>query len=163
MNNISFPAHGRHAFVLSVLLVSVCVAGCKRSEPEVVQSSVAEQDGPIVHVITDADFNQQVMASPLPVLVDFWASWCPPCRMMNPILKEIAAEQAETLRVVKVNSDDARALAERFNIRALPTLLLFRNGQAVAMQEGAMQKDSLLQWIETQLATADAAKPASAP
>jgi thioredoxin 1 len=151
------------ALCLGAVTLSLTSAGCSRSEPDAVTSAQTKDDGPIIHVTTDADFNQQVLESPVPVLVDFWASWCPPCRMMEPILAEIAVEQAETLRVVKVNSDDARALAERFNIRALPTLLLFRNGQAVGMQEGAMRKASLQEWIRTQLATPDTMKSSPAP
>jgi len=158
MNKKPTPKYVWQMLFFGALILSWSGLGCSRSEPPAVIDH-----GPVVHVITDAEFNQQVLASPVPVLVDFWASWCPPCRMMNPILAEIATEQAETLRIVKVNTDDARALAERFNIRALPTLLLYRNGQAVAMQEGAMYKDALLQWIETQLATADVTTSTPAP
>ena len=97
-------------------------------------------EAPVVHA-GDADFDAIVLESPGIKVVDFWAPWCAPCRMMGPILDEIAIEQAERgVTVVKVNSDEAPATAERFEIRSIPTLIFFKNGEPLFEMVGLVSK-----------------------
>jgi thioredoxin 2 len=93
--------------------------------------------------VTDASFAAEVEASPLPVLVDFWAPWCAPCRMVAPILEQIAAERAGRLRVVKVNVDENPRLASRFSIQSIPTMAVFRGGALVDQIRGAAPKQAI--------------------
>ncbi len=88
------------------------------------------------------------------VLVDMWAPWCGPCRMVSPALETVARENAGTLKLVKVNVDEARHLARRFSVQAVPTLLLLRNGEVVSRQAGAAPVDTLRRWVKDSLATA---------
>ena len=99
--------------------------------------------------LTENNFDAEVLKSPLPVLVDFWAEWCGPCRMLSPIVDEIAKELQGKLKVAKVNVDEAQEVAQRFNIMSIPTLLVFKNGEAVDMIVGAMPKANLLAKIKT--------------
>jgi thioredoxin 2 len=91
----------------------------------------------------DRTFARDVEQSPLPVLVDFWAPWCAPCRAFGPVLAEVARERAGRLKVVKVNVDEAPQTASRFDVRAVPTLVLFRNGRAMGQLRGALSKPAL--------------------
>jgi thioredoxin 1 len=101
--------------------------------------------------INDADFETTVVQSDIPVLVDFWAPWCGPCKMIAPILDEIAPEFAGKAKIVKINVDDNQLVAGQFGIRSIPTLLLFKNGQLVATQVGALPKNQLAAFINQHL------------
>jgi thioredoxin 1 len=94
--------------------------------------------------VTDADWNTEVLASDKPVLVDFWAEWCGPCRMVSPIVDEIASEQAEALKVVKLNVDENPGTARQYGIMSIPTLLVFKDGQPDKRIVGAKGKAALL-------------------
>jgi thioredoxin 1 len=106
--------------------------------------------GEIVHT-TDAAFEQDVVKSAQPVLLDFWAEWCGPCKMIAPILDTIATQYKDKLRVVKLNIDENPKTPPKFNIRGIPTLLLFRNGTVAAQQVGAVSKAQLESFLETHL------------
>ena len=104
----------------------------------------------IMHV-GDADFDTAVLQSAEPVLVDFWAEWCGPCRMIAPALDQLAEEYAGKVRVAKVNVDHARATAMKYHVRSIPMLLLFKDGQVQATQIGAVGKGQLAQMIDKAL------------
>jgi thioredoxin 1 len=104
----------------------------------------------IVHT-TDAQFEQQVIGSDTPVLVDFWAEWCGPCKMIAPILDEIAGEYADRLTIAKLNIDENQATAPKFGIRGIPTLLLFKGGQVQAQKVGALSKAQLKEFLDSNL------------
>jgi len=100
--------------------------------------------GAIVN-LSETTFDEEVASSSEPVLVDFWAEWCGPCKMIAPILEEIAAEQAGSIRIAKVNVDEAPDLARRFEVMSIPTLILFSNGVPAKRMVGAKGKPQLLE------------------
>ncbi len=93
--------------------------------------------------ITKENFEDEVVNSPLPVLVDFWAAWCGPCRMLAPVIEQIALEDADLVKVGKINVDDEGELAMRFGIQSIPTVLLFREGKVAASSVGLVTKERL--------------------
>jgi thioredoxin 1 len=106
--------------------------------------------------ITEAQFTEGVLRSSVPVLVDYSAEWCGPCKMMAPVLEESAEHYAGRLTVAKVDVDENQALAARYQVRGIPTLMLFKDGQVVASKVGAMSRAQLAAFIETHLEAATA-------
>ena len=98
--------------------------------------------------LTDASFDKHVGRSDIPVVVDFWAEWCGPCKMMAPAFEQAAKELEPQVRLAKLNTEEAQNTAARFNIRSIPTIALFRNGQEVARQAGAMGAADIVRWVQ---------------
>ncbi len=98
--------------------------------------------------VTDALFEEDVLKSTVPVLVDFWAEWCGPCKMIAPVLEDIAGELQGQVRIVKMNVDENPMTPSKFGIRSIPTMILFRDGKPVATKIGAVPKPALLGWIK---------------
>jgi thioredoxin 1 len=104
-----------------------------------------------IETLTDANFDENVKASDVPVLVDFWAEWCGPCKMIAPVLEEIAQEQAGKVRIAKLNIDDNLDVTRRFDVMSIPTLILFKDGEPAARLIGAKPKAALLEEISAYL------------
>ncbi|HEY9822935.1 MAG TPA: thioredoxin [Candidatus Sericytochromatia bacterium] len=101
--------------------------------------------------VTDASFKQDVLESEVPVLVDFWAPWCGPCRMVAPVVDEIAQQYEGQVKVVKLNTDENPNVASQYGIRSIPTLMIFKGGQRVDMVVGAVPKTTLANTLEKYL------------
>jgi len=104
-----------------------------------------------IHYITDDNFESEVLQATQPVLVDYWAEWCGPCKMIAPILDEVAGEYAGKLKVAKLNIDDNQGTPAKFGIRGIPTLMLFKNGNVEATKVGALSKSQLTAFIDSNL------------
>ena len=104
-----------------------------------------------ISYVTDDSFDAEVIKSTQPVLVDYWAEWCGPCKMIAPILDEIATEYAGKLKVAKLNIDDNQATPGKFGIRGIPTLMLFKNGAVEATKVGALSKSQLTAFLDANL------------
>ena len=102
-----------------------------------------------VSKVCDSDFEAQVLKSTEPVVVDFWAEWCGPCKMIAPALEEIAGTMNGKVKIVKLNVDENPATAAKYGIMSIPTLMLFKNGELASRQVGAAPKQKLEQWITT--------------
>ena len=97
--------------------------------------------------IDDASFEQEVLKSEQVVLVDFWAEWCGPCRMIAPVLEQVAASMQDKVKVVKMNVDENPSIPNQYGIRSIPTLILFKNGKAVSTKVGPLPKNKLEEWV----------------
>lgn len=102
--------------------------------------------------VDETTFDTQVLKSDTPVLVDFWAPWCGPCKMVSPVVEALEEDFEGGIRVAKVNVDDNMNKASEYGVRALPTLMLFRDGQVVAQKSGAASKEDLAAWVNESLA-----------
>ena len=108
--------------------------------------------------ITDESFDADVLQSGQPVLVDFWAEWCGPCKQIGPSLEQLSEELSGNLTIAKLNIDDSPTTPSRYGVRGIPTMMLFRGGQMASMKVGAMPKHKILEWLaETGVAAAAAA------
>ena len=104
----------------------------------------------IVHT-TDGDFEADVLNNDKPVLIDFWAEWCGPCKMIAPLLDEAADDYAEKLQIIKLNVDENPNIAQKFGIRSIPTLMIFKDGAVQAQKLGAMSKSQLAEFLDTNI------------
>ncbi|MBN8828836.1 MAG: thioredoxin [Sphingobacteriia bacterium] len=102
--------------------------------------------------ISDENFDQEVLESNQPVLVDFWAEWCGPCRQLTPIIDSIAEEMKEKIKVVKVNIDNSPESPQKYGVRGIPTLMIFKDGKLLDTKVGALPKSSLVEWLEKHIA-----------
>ena len=104
-----------------------------------------------IHYISDDTFEQEVLQSAMPVLVDYWADWCGPCKMISPILDEVAKEYTGKLKVCKLNIDENQATPPKFGIRGIPTLMIFKNGNVEATKVGALSKSQLTAFVDSNI------------
>jgi thioredoxin len=104
-----------------------------------------------IHYVTDGNFEAEVLQSQVPVLVDYWAEWCGPCKMIAPILDDVAKEYAGKLKVAKLNIDENQETPAKFGIRGIPTLMLFKGGNVEATKVGALSKSQLTAFIDSNL------------
>ncbi len=102
--------------------------------------------------IDDSEFEAKVLKSASPVLVDFWAEWCGPCRQIAPVLDEIAKERAGKITVAKVNIDKNPGTPQKYGVRGIPTLIIFKDGKAVSTKVGSLPKSKLLEWVDSAVA-----------
>ena len=103
------------------------------------------------HIITDSNFDEEIKNSALPILVDFWAEWCGPCKQIGPILEEIAEENKDKIKILKMNVDENSQTPQKFGVRGIPTLMLFKDGKLVDTKVGSLPKNMLESWLEPNL------------
>ena len=100
-------------------------------------------------VVSDDEFEASVLKANGPVLVDFWAEWCGPCKMIAPVLEEIAADMGEKVTVAKINIDDNPDTPSKYGVRGIPTLMIFKDGEVASTKVGALPKSQIMQWVES--------------
>ena len=105
----------------------------------------------VIKNCNENDFENEVLKSNLPVLVDFWAEWCGPCKMLTPILEELSNEMKNEINVVKVNLDENQDLAMKYSIRSIPTLLLFKEGNLIDTKVGLLPKSEIVTWFKSKI------------
>ena len=103
------------------------------------------------HTITDSNFDEKINNSQLPILVDFWAEWCGPCKQIGPILEEIGEAKKDKLKIFKLNIDENPNIPQKYGVRGIPTLMLFNNGKLIDTKVGSLPKSSLNEWIDSLL------------
>ena len=101
--------------------------------------------------VSDSNFEGEVLQADTPVLVDFWAEWCGPCKAMSPLVDELAGEMSEKLKVVKVNIDESPEAPTKYGVRGIPTFMIFKGGQVIDTRVGGMSKSQLSEWVESVL------------
>ena len=120
--------------------------------PNLIKNKESAMASELIKHVSDASFEADVLKTSTPVLVDYWAEWCGPCKMIAPILDEVAGAYQGKLQIAKMNVDENREIPAKFGIRGIPTLMLFNNGQLAATKVGAMSKAQLTAFIDQQLA-----------
>ena len=103
------------------------------------------------YIITDSNFDEEIKNSQVPILVDFWAEWCGPCKQIGPILEEIALEQKSKIKILKLNIDENPQTPQKFGVRGIPTLMLFKEGKLIESKIGSLPKTALEIWIKSNL------------
>jgi len=104
-----------------------------------------------IHTITDSNFDDEIKNSQLPVLIDFWAEWCGPCKQIGPILEEIGEAKKDKLKIFKLNVDENPQTPQKFGVRGIPTLMLFKDGNLVDTKVGSLPKNALESWLDPNL------------
>ena len=122
------------------------------TDPNLIKNKESAMASELIKHVSDASFEADVLQPGTPVLVDYWAEWCGPCKMIAPILDEVAGAYQGKLQIAKMNVDENREIPAKYGIRGIPTLMLFKNGQLAATKVGAMSKAQLTAFIDQQLA-----------
>lgn len=137
------------SFVLPLLIVASLFLGCRHQMHTQVGGARKDKEGHKAMIFNESNFEEEVLESDLPVMVDFWAPWCGPCNALTPVVNELAEEFEGKAVVGKVNVEENQSLAMKYNISAIPAILFFRDGKMVSRKEGVQRKDVLADELET--------------